>query len=792
MEEEGGGWEAAKFRVMTRSNSSVNKVFVALPEECKAGKSVLNWALKAFPEHSVIVITHIHVKSSLTNLASPTNSYPNVYGSIINLERKRADRLLNNYLYACAKLKVRAEKLVFEADDVAKGLLDLITLHGVTTLVMGAAQNKHYTKNMERPTSKKAIEVMQKADPSCRIYFVCRDDLIYTREATSSASPVGVPSLGGPKLLSYLSQQLKSLPSVKQSSGSPNLRPIVHEGLEDRSLHPFEEMSTRNQIRQDELETHSDSDSSPSTDFKIEAGYTFHEIHKTLRSTSSLKKPVLRNGGMRFHEHDDYDDTYARLQEALLEAEALKIEVLAERNRRKKTERELSLAIIKAKQSDDLHQKELKERKEIEQKLGDLDYYAKDIEEKLAGAGCLLNSMQDDYDRLLKEHEISVKEAENFRNESNKMNSSSSCLGPNIKFSYAELKLATQGFSDLLKMEEDEFGQAYMGTISNTLVAVKLLHSGSIYDKLRFKQEVTILGTLRHPNLVTLVGSCQDPHALVYEHVPRSLQEHLASPDGALSLTWQMRTRIIGEICFALIFLHCSKPHAIIHGNLRPETVLIDSNFHVKLSNYGTSTFLRSTESLENSYLDPDITVFLKPTLKSDVYSFGMIILHLLTGRSPLAITGVVKEALANGGLTSVIDKSAGDWPVVQAMQLAYLGLRCAESSKEKWPDLVNDVWKVLEPIKNAASLTMSPPFGSYLDGNGVPFYFICPIFQEVMKDPQIAADGYTYEAEAIKGWLDSGHDRSPMTNLKLSHLQLIPNYPLRSAIQEWFQHQPQ
>lgn len=39
----------------------------------------------------------------------------------------------------------RAEKLVFEADDVAKGLLDLITLHGITTLVMGDAQNKYYT-----------------------------------------------------------------------------------------------------------------------------------------------------------------------------------------------------------------------------------------------------------------------------------------------------------------------------------------------------------------------------------------------------------------------------------------------------------------------------------------------------------------------------------------------------------------------------------------------------------------------------------------------------------------------
>jgi hypothetical protein len=34
---------------------------------------------------------------------------------------------------------------VFEADDVTKGLLNLITLHGITTLVMGAAQNKYYT-----------------------------------------------------------------------------------------------------------------------------------------------------------------------------------------------------------------------------------------------------------------------------------------------------------------------------------------------------------------------------------------------------------------------------------------------------------------------------------------------------------------------------------------------------------------------------------------------------------------------------------------------------------------------
>jgi len=61
-------------------------------------------------------------------------------------------------------------------------------------------------------------------------------------------------------------------------------------------------------------------------------------------------------------------------------------------------------------------------------------------------------------------------------------------------------------------------------------------------------------------------------------------------------------------------------------------------------------------------------------------------------------------------------------------------------------------------------------------------------LMQEVMRDPHVAADGFTYEAEAIRGWLDSGHDTSPMTNSTLSHQNLVPNRALRSAIQDWLQ----
>ncbi|KAF5180918.1 U-box domain-containing protein [Thalictrum thalictroides] len=64
--------------------------------------------------------------------------------------------------------------------------------------------------------------------------------------------------------------------------------------------------------------------------------------------------------------------------------------------------------------------------------------------------------------------------------------------------------------------------------------------------------------------------------------------------------------------------------------------------------------------------------------------------------------------------------------------------------------------------------------------------YITCGYLQELMYDPHVAADGFTYEGEAIRGWLKGGRGTSPMTNLTLSHFSLTPNHALRSAIQDW------
>ncbi|KAF3660269.1 hypothetical protein FXO38_12209 [Capsicum annuum] len=94
-----------------------------------------------------------------------------------------------------------------------------------------------------------------------------------------------------------------------------------------------------------------------------------------------------------------------------------------------------------------------------------------------------------------------------------------------------------------------------------------------------------------------------------------------------------------------------------------------------------------------------------------------------------------------------ILDSSAGDWPIDQAELLAYLALRSYEKDPLNQPNMLSE---------------------------------------DVMKDPHIAADAYTYEGTAIKGWMYSGHDNSPATNLKLDTCDLIPNYPRYCTIQEW------
>ncbi|XP_026150647.1 WD repeat, SAM and U-box domain-containing protein 1 [Mastacembelus armatus] len=70
--------------------------------------------------------------------------------------------------------------------------------------------------------------------------------------------------------------------------------------------------------------------------------------------------------------------------------------------------------------------------------------------------------------------------------------------------------------------------------------------------------------------------------------------------------------------------------------------------------------------------------------------------------------------------------------------------------------------------------------------GTEAPDEFLCPVSRELMKDPVIASDGYSYERESIESWIRGKNKTSPMTNLPLQTTLLTPNRSLKMAITRW------
>ncbi|CAB3978294.1 WD repeat, SAM and U-box domain-containing 1-like [Paramuricea clavata] len=70
---------------------------------------------------------------------------------------------------------------------------------------------------------------------------------------------------------------------------------------------------------------------------------------------------------------------------------------------------------------------------------------------------------------------------------------------------------------------------------------------------------------------------------------------------------------------------------------------------------------------------------------------------------------------------------------------------------------------------------------------DSIPDEFLCPITRELMTDPVIAADGHSYERDAIQSWILSGKLTSPMANTPMKHSNLIPNNTLKSVISRYF-----
>ncbi|KAL2959161.1 hypothetical protein AAZX31_18G252900 [Glycine max] len=211
------------------------------------------------------------------------------------------------------------------------------------------------------------------------------------------------------------------------------------------------------------------------------------------------------------------------------------------------------------------------------------------------------------------------------------------------RFSLADLRKSTNNFDQNTAIDRGGYGRVYKGCLqhnedaSEYTVAVKRYNA---VEEEGFRKEIELLCQLRHPNLVSLIGFCNDQKEkiIVYEYLSNgSLDQLLQS--GVLS--WKKRLEICIGAARGLHYLHAGAKRTIIHRDIKPSNIVLDDNMEPKLTGFGLSVlgprFMSKPKPIKVDshpgtfgYLDAEHLTDLTVTDKTDVYSFAMVLLDVV------------------------------------------------------------------------------------------------------------------------------------------------------------------
>ncbi len=193
-------------------------------------------------------------------------------------------------------------------------------------------------------------------------------------------------------------------------------------------------------------------------------------------------------------------------------------------------------------------------------------------------------------------------------------------------------KLGTGGMANVYLAEDQELGRR---------VAIKILddrHAQDVQFVERFRREATNAAGLSHPNIVSIYdrGEAEGTYYIAMEYLDgRTLKELILRRGPAPVKTAIDYTR---QILAALRFAH---KNGIVHRDIKPHNVLVDSEGRLKVTDFGIARAGASQMTEAGSiigtaqYLSPEQAKGAPVDQTSDIYSVGIVLYELLTGTVP-------------------------------------------------------------------------------------------------------------------------------------------------------------
>ncbi|CAD6231175.1 unnamed protein product [Miscanthus lutarioriparius] len=299
-------------------------------------------------------------------------------------------------------------------------------------------------------------------------------------------------------------------------------------------------------------------------------------------------------------------------------------------------------------------------------------------------------------------------------------------LGPK-RYAYTDITAITSHLRD--KLGQGGYGSVYKGVLlpGNVHVAVKMLGNSNCNGE-DFISEVSTIGRIHHINVVRLVGFCAEEmrRALIYEYMSNgSLDKYIFSVERSFS--WDKLNEIALGIARGINYLHQGCDMQILHFDIKPHNILLDSNFVPKVADFGLAKLYPRDQSFVPAsamrgtigYIAPEMVSRSFGTIssKSDVYSFGMLLLEMAGGR---------RNAYQNAANSSqayypawVYDRLAaqevGEISVASDMhelerKLCIVGLRCIQMKPQDRPTM-SEVIEMLECGTDGLQMPSRPFF---------------------------------------------------------------------------------